>query len=239
MNSPFPKNCSQCPVFESSPFKDIDQDLIDWLANKKEIHTLDKKQQLFIQGDIVEGIFCHFDGLAKIVQKDSNENIRFTRLVLPGDTSGHRSLFIENKYKGSAVVISDKLTACFISKTDMLYLLSKNPSLAKNLIIKISGELSRSEDEVISVKERDIRSRLAYFLFNLSIEYSDLVNQSQYILKSEITKKDIANLLMVADETIIRLMSEMKNEGLISYEKKRIVINDIEKIKIISKIKTL
>ncbi|MDH5230721.1 MAG: helix-turn-helix domain-containing protein, partial [Gammaproteobacteria bacterium] len=66
----------------------------------------------------------------------------------------------------------------------------------------------------------------------------DVYNQTQTILKSEITKKDIANLLMVADETIIRLMTEMRNEGLISYEHKRIVIKNIEKIKIISKIES-
>lgn len=237
MNTPFPKNCTECPVFENSLFNGFSQDLIDWLAERKQIHNLDKKQQLFHQGESVEGIFCHLDGLAKVVQKDSNQNIRFARLVLPGDTSGHRSLFIEKKYKGTAIVISDKLKACFISNEDILFLLSNNASLAKNLIIKISTELNRSEDEVISVKERNVRSRLAYLLFNLGTDYSETTNQSQHILKSEITKKDIASLLMVADETIIRLMSEMKREGLISYKGKRILINDIEKVKTISRIK--
>ena len=238
MNTSFPTSCTECPVFENSLFNGFSQDLIDWLADRKQVHNLDKKQQLFHQGKSVEGIFCHFDGLAKIVQKDVNENIRFTRLVLPGDTSGHRSLFIENKYKGTAIVISDKLKACFISHSDMLFLLSNDVSLAKNIIIKISTELNRSEDEVISVNERNVRSRLAYLLYNLGIDYAETVNQSQYMLKSEITKKDIASLLMVADETIIRLMSEMRREGLISYEGKRILIKDIEKIKSISRIKT-
>ncbi|MDH5231219.1 MAG: Crp/Fnr family transcriptional regulator, partial [Gammaproteobacteria bacterium] len=223
MKIEFPKNCSECPVFASSLFKDLKQDLIDWLAERKQLLRLEKKQELFHQNETVQGIFCHLDGLAKVVQKDSSNNIRFTRLVLPGDTSGHRSLFIENSYKGTAVVVSETLKACFISKVDILFLLSNNASLAKNLIVKISNELTRAEDQVISVKERNVRSRLAYLLYNLSNDYSDVYNQTQTILKSEITKKDIANLLMVADETIIRLMTEMRNEGLISYEHKRIV----------------
>ena len=157
-------------------------------------------------------------------------------MVLPGDTSGHRSLFVENEYKGTAIVISDNLKACFVSNADMLYLLSNNPSLAKNLIIKISTELNRSEDEVISVREKNVRSRLAYLLYSLANEYADINDESQYILKSEITKKDIASLLMVADETIIRIMSEMKCEEIISYEGKRILINDINKIRTLSRI---
>ena len=236
MNTPFPENCTKCPVFATSLFKDLDQGLIGLLAEKRRVYSLDKKQQLFEQGELVEGIFCHLDGLAKVVQTDAEGKIRFTRLVLPGDTSGHRSLFIENKYKGTAIVISDALKACFISQTDMLFLLSNNASLAKNLIVKISNELNRSEDEVISVKERNVRSRLAYLLYNLSSSYSEALDSSRCILKSEITKKDIANLLMVADETVIRLMSEMRNEGIISYAEKRIVIDDLEMIKTMSRI---
>ena len=231
-------NCYFCPVFKNSLFKDFDEPLTTWLSNKKKMLDLNKKDVLFNQGEPVEGLFCHLEGIAKVDQKDEKGNIKFTRLVLPGDTSGHRSLFIEKEYKGTAVVISENLKACFINNSDILQLISNNPSMAKNLIIKISQELNRSELEVISVKEKNVRCRLAYLLYNLATEYAEEIDQSQRVLKSEITKKDIAGLLMVANETVIRLMSEMKSEGLISYEDKRIVINDIDKIKVISRINT-
>lgn len=231
-----PNTCSECPVLKNSLFKDFNQDLIDHLASKRQFHVLEKHDVLFNQGQDVEGIFCHLDGLALVVQKDVNGNARFSRLVLPGDTSGHRSLFIDNQYKGSTIVISKNLKACFIRKAEILYLLSNNASLARNLIIKISEELNRSENEAISFKERNVRSRLANLLYDLGNEYADHCGQSQRIIKSEITKKDIASLLMVANETVIRLMSEMKSEGLISYEAKRIKINDMEKMRIMSRI---
>lgn len=238
MNSTHPNNCNDCPVFKTSLFKDFNLEQINWLASKKKAHNLNKKDTLFSQGQNVEGIYCHLDGLAKVTQTNSAGDVQFTRLVFPGDTSGHRSLFIENKYKGTALVISNHLQACFISNSDILFLLSHNPSLAKNLIIKISAELNRTEDEVISVKKRNVRSRLAYLLYSLGNKYAEEINSSQRLIKYEISKKDISSLLMVANETIIRLMSEMKNEGLVSYEGKRILINDIDKIKTLSRIKT-
>ena len=227
----FPKDCRDCPVWKKSLFRDFKPDLIQWVTERKKTVTLNKKEILFSQGQDVEGIFCHLNGLAKVVQKDSDGNIRFSRLVLPGDTSGHRSLFIETQYKGTADVLSDTLQACYIPKADILFLLSNNASFAKNLVIKISSELIRSEEEQISVKEKTVRSRLAQLLCELCDAHSDKINDSQFLIKSEITKVDIASFLAVANETIIRLMSEMKSEDLIGYEGKKIVINDIEQLK--------
>ncbi|NOZ53332.1 MAG: Crp/Fnr family transcriptional regulator [Gammaproteobacteria bacterium] len=231
-----PENCHGCPVWKKSLFKDFDPGLLDWLKKRKVWCNFTKKDRLFNQGQVVEGIFCHLSGLAKVVQKDGKAKIRFSRLVLPGDTSGHRSLFIEQKYKGTADAISDNVQACFILKSDILYLLSNNASFAKNLVIKISTELKRSEEQQISVKEKTVRARLAHVIYYLCNEYSDQINEEQFVIRSEITKKDLASLLLVANETVIRLMSEMKTEGLISYQDKKIVINDLDKIKKLSRL---
>lgn len=209
--------------------------MVLWVSDKKQTVTLKKKDVLFSQGQDVEGIFCHLSGLAKVVQKDTEGNVRFSRLVLPGDTSGHRSLFIETKYKGTADVISDTLQACYIPKADILYLLSNNASFAKNLIIRISSELIRLEEEQITAKEKTVRARLAQLLYELCEAHAEPINGNQLLIQAEITKVDIASFLSVANETIIRLMSEMKSEGLISYQGKKILINDLAKLKTLSK----
>jgi len=230
----FPKDCRVCPVWKKSLFKDFEPDLIQWVTERKKTCTLNKKEVLFNQGQSVNGIFCHLSGLAKVVQKDNDGNIRFSRLVLPGDTSGHRSVFIENRYKGTADVLSDTLQACYIPKEDILYLLSHSASFAKNLVIKISSELIRSEEEQISAKEKTVRGRLAQLLCELCEAHSDPINDNRYLIKSEITKVDIASCLAVANETIIRLMSEMKSDELIGYEGKKIIIKNLPQLQRIS-----
>lgn len=226
----FPQNCQDCPVWKKSLFRDFDASLISWLEDRKKPYSLKKKQVLFSQGQQVHGIFCHLSGLARVVQKDDGGRVRFSRLVMPGDTSGHRSLFIETIYKGTTDVISDELQACLISREDILHLLAGNASFARNLVVKIATELQRSEEDHISVKEKTVRGRLALLLCELSRDFSEKINETQYLIKSEITKKDIASLLSVANETVIRLMSEMKSEGLISYLDKKLLVLDIERL---------
>jgi len=226
-----PENCQFCPVWKKSLFKDFDSDLLLWVAEKKKSVELKKKDVLFFQGDAVKGIYCHLTGLSKVVQLDQESNIRYSRFVLPGDTSGHRSLFVEAKYKGSASVVSNTLQACFIPKQDILHLLDNHVGFAKNLVKKISTELLRSEEDAISAREKTVRARLLQLLYTLGSEYSDKIDDKQYLFKCEITKRDIANLLMVANETVIRLMSSMKSEKLISYQDNKILIADMEKLR--------
>ena len=177
------------------------------------------------------GMYCHMDGLVKVTQKDKQGNIRFSRLVMPGDTSGHRSIFVEDRYKGTAQVISDDFHACFIKKEDIMHLFTHDVSFAKNLVVKISHEVLRSEQEQIAVKESSVRSRLAQLLCQLCEEFADNINESQYLIKSAITKKELSQILSVASETMIRQMSDMKSEGLIDYQEKQILINDLSKLR--------
>jgi len=228
----FPEDCRDCRIWTKSLFRDFDPKMIEWFVERKKITRFAKKDALFKQGHDITGIYCHMSGMAKVAQKDASNKIQFTRLVLPGDTSGHRSLFVESSYKGTAYVISDQLICCFIPKNEILFLLANQSSFAKNLVIKIATELRRSEKNQISVKEKSVRSRFAELMYDLCIEYSEQISEKQFLLKSELSKREIASLLAVANETVIRLMSDMKAENLIAYRDKKILIVDIDKLKI-------
>lgn len=80
-----------------------------------------------------------------------------------------------------------------------------------------------------------MRGRLAQLLFNLCKAYSQQLDDKHYLINAEITKVEIAGFLSVANETIIRLMSEMKSEGLISFHGKKIIVNDLGRLQAIAK----
>lgn len=230
----FPVDCQSCPVWKKSLFVDLEPQLIMWLTERKQTCALKNKDILFKQGEVVAGMYCHLDGLVKVEQKDNEDNggsVRFARLVMPGDSSGHRSIFIAQHYKGTAEVISETFQACFIKKDDIMHLFAEDVSFAKNLVVKISNEVLRSQQKQIAVKGRSVRSQLAQLLSELCEEYSEKISDSQYLIKTVITKKELAEILSIASETMIRQMSEMKSEGLIGYQGKQIIVNDINKIR--------
>ena len=230
MEEDFPKDCADCPVWKQSLFVDLEPGLIAWITDRKKAYVFGNRDVVFRQGQEVDGIYCHLRGLVKVVQTDERGKTRFSRLVLPGDTSGHRSLFIENTYKGTAEVVSETLHACYIPKDDILHLLSNNTFFARNLLVKITRELGRAEEARKAVEKQPVRARLARLLWDLSVEYSEDIDGQRVAIKSVITKREIAGILSVAHETVIRLMSEMKAEGVIGYEGRKIIVNDRKKM---------
>lgn len=223
-------HCQSCPVWKQSIFRRLESELLDTLAQEKTALALEEGQELFVQGQAAEGIFCLAEGLIRVQQKSPKGRSRFIRLALPGETAGHRSIFIDKTYKGTAKVISKEAKACFISKNSVLSLLATSAEFAKRLVQRMAAELNRSEEDRLAVKERTVRSRLAELLEVLGQRYAENTSTRSALLKSELSKVELAGILGVADETVIRLMSELKNDGLIEYRDRRIHILDSERL---------
>jgi CRP-like cAMP-binding protein len=146
-------------------------ELRTWLAPRLEKKSLKKGDVLFSQGDLVKGIYLHLEGLTKITQADEKGALEFSRLVVPGDTSGHRSLFLEETYKGTAEVLSPTSEVVFIRIEDITSLLSKSLSFTKSIIVKISTELRRSEEQHVQKTKKSVRGRVADLILNLCDNY--------------------------------------------------------------------
>ena len=232
--SPYQKSCASCPIWTKSLFQSLPADAIHELIEQKQSLTLKRNQQLFLQGEETRGLFCISAGLIRIEQRGSSEKSRFIRLAVPGDTAGHRSVFVDKAYKGTAAVISESAEACFIPKSVLLSLIGAFPEFALRLVQKIATELDRSEEDRIAIKERTVRSRLAEILLSLAKRYADRTSDNSAILKSELSKVDLARMLSVADETVIRLMTEFKNDGVIEYSDRRIHVLNADRLNKIS-----
>ena len=187
-------------------------------------------EPLFEQGQPVGGLFCIAEGLIRVRQRGKQVKPRFVRLVLPGDTAGHRSLFTEEHFKGTATVISERVSVCFVPSGTILTLIGSSTEFAKSLLKRLSGELDRAEEDQVATKEKSVRGRLAQLIWTLCESYSESGSGGTRVLRSEISKVDIARMLSVADETVIRLMTEFKRDGVIDYSGRRIRIISAKKL---------
>jgi CRP/FNR family transcriptional regulator, polysaccharide utilization system transcription regulator len=185
---------------------------------------------LFRQGEEVKGLFLVEDGVLKIVQRNRTGKIVFSRLAFPKDTVGHRSIFIQKTYSGTAEILSASAKVYFFPAEKISSLLAGNAGFARQLIIKIAKELQRAEEEQIQTKEKTAHERLSGFLYEVGQNYAEKSSDGRLIFKSAISKKNIAQSLLLADETVIRLMADLESEKIIGYENKKIVIVDSKKL---------
>ena len=117
---------------------------------------------------------------------------------------------------------------------DVLKLFSENSVFARSLIVKLAGELDRSVTEQIQMKELSSFARLCQLLEGLFENFSEVQNDAK-VLRSAISKVDIARLLSVADETVIRWMADLKREEIVDLRDRRLVLLNPAKLRAYAK----
>jgi CRP-like cAMP-binding protein len=103
------------------------------------------------------------------------------------------------------------------------------PTVTLQIMKKMSQEISASENRNAAMSQKNVRERLAELLLELKQSYG--INENgRYRLDIRLTREEIASMVGTANETIIRFISEFKDEGLIQQEGKVIYLVDEKRL---------
>lgn len=218
-------HCQNCSSRASSIFCDLQGQDLEKLDNHKISNKYKKGQTLFFQGNPPFGIFCVNQGKVKIahVGPDGKESI--LRIASNGDILGHRSLFSEEHYSATATAIEDSVV-CFIDKKYILKAIEESPTIAVNVISGLSRDMGLAEARISSMSNKNVRERLAELLITLKGSFGKKIKTGEEVLDIKLSREEMASMIGVANETLIRFLSEFKDEGLIDQTGKTIIIKD-------------
>jgi len=88
--------------------------------------------------------------------------------------------------------------------------------------------LGRAEQTITDLAQKPVRERLAEGLLFLKETYGFEPNSS--VISVVLSREDLANLVGTATETVIRLLSELKNDKIVAFEGKKIQILDMPRL---------
>ncbi len=226
-----PKNnidCEHCDVRGKGIFCEIESLALTQVSDRKVTNAYKKGHTIFFQGNPPFGLYCVNSGKIKVskIGNDGKESI--IRIATGGDVLGHRSLFSDESYTATATVIEDA-TICFIDKKFIYKCIQDEPSVALNLIQKLSREMGSAEAKAASMSQKNVRERLAE-LFLMLLKTYGVQEKNRTKLDIKLTREEIASMVGTANETVIRFISEFKDEGLIEQDGKTIYILDEKKL---------
>jgi CRP-like cAMP-binding protein/CheY-like chemotaxis protein len=199
------------------------------LSEEREIRHVQKKEEIFREGSYPKGVYFISKGKVKIFQKNSQGKELITSLLKEGDFFGFLSLMSDEPYHHSAVAM-ENTEIYMIPKDDFFALLYKNADVAKKFIELLSNNVKESEQHLLSLAYHSVRKRLAETLVNLSDKYKEN-NQQEFSMK--VSREDLANLVGTAIETVIRTLSDFKEENFIAISGSNITILDYNKLKML------
>ncbi|HDG98938.1 MAG TPA: Crp/Fnr family transcriptional regulator [Desulfobacterales bacterium] len=206
-------------------FKGLQEGQLSDLAEIAVEKHFSKGQIIFLEGDEGKGFFVVYSGLVKIYKISSEGKEKILRLVKPHDIFGPVPLFSGETYPASADAMKST-KAFFFPRNVFINLIKKNPDIALNMLDALSDRLRQFTIQVEDLSLKEIPGRLATYFLQVSKEES-----RSDVFTLEITKAQIANLLGTTPETLSRVLSRMREAGIIEDKGKKIKILDIESLK--------
>lgn len=223
------KTCDKCPSRDAGIFCSLNRDALDDISDHKVMNNYKKGQTIFFQGNPPLGLYCVSTGKIKITRTCNDGKESIVRIVGPGDVLGHRSLFSKEKYEATATVLEDA-SICFIEKNYIYEAIQKHPSIAMAMIEKLSRDMGMAEKKSAAMFQKNARERLADLFVEFSEDYGvKLGNRIKIDIR--LSRDEIASIIGSAHETVIRLISEFKDEGILELEGKTIFVKDMMKLR--------
>lgn len=219
-------NCDMCESRGKGIFCDLEHLPLTEVSRNKVMNTYKKGQVIFFQGNPPFGLYCVNSGKIKISKMGNDGKEAIVRLASGGDVLGHRSLFSNENYTATATALEDT-AICFLDKKFIFKAIQEQPTVAMNIIQKLSKEMGTAETRSASMSQKTVRERLAELLITLGKSYG-VVENGRTRLDIKLTREEMASMIGTTNETVIRFMSELKDEGVIEQEGKIIFIKNDE-----------
>jgi len=195
---------------------------------RKEVLVFKKGDILFREEGKPNGIHCLREGKLKIFKHGSDGREHITRLAFPGEFVGMKAILTGTPYSVSAQALEDSVT-CFIPKAEFFSLTIRYPEFTSALIGCLSQQLVDAEAKMVALAHKPVKQRLAETLLYLYQQIERRQGRRE-ILYLNLTRQDLANIIGTAQETVIRLLADWKDQHILEIKGRKIFVLDDQKL---------
>ena len=151
-----------------------------------------------------------------------------THIYGPGEFFGYFPLISDQPYNDNAIAMDDTELR-LIPKEDFKLLLFNNRDFTAQFIKMLANETSRTEEQLIELAYSSVRRKVA----NALMAFYDAQSRESENEKEVITasRDDLASSAGTAKETLIRTLSDFKDEDLIEIDSGNIRILDPQSLR--------
>jgi len=222
----------QCQIKENTIFFDLSEEQLDCFKDVVKNSAYRKKETIYLEGEPCTGFYVIRTGRVKLIRSSRDGKEQILKILQAGELFG-MEVFHEGKHHSNTAIAMDDGDLCFVSRVDFFRILSKEPSIARKVIVALSRELNQAYEKIGSMGLMNAREKMANLLCTLASEYG-VAENGTVRLQLTLSRMEIAELLGITQETSIRLLKGFKDEGLIDIRRKEILINSLEQLKEVS-----
>lgn len=223
-------SCDNCLLSADSIFKHLTTEEHALVEKEKVCNTYKRGSVIYHEGSRTNGFYCINSGVIKIFKTGIDGREQIIAFAQKGGIVGYRSI-LSNELACSSAKVIDEATLCFIPGETLIKLVKTNGNFSMAIMQQTCRELGEANSFITDIAQKTVRERLAEVLLNLK-ETFDL--DEEQVLKISLTREELANIVGTATESVIRLLSEFKQDKLIDLNGRKIKILDVKTLEKIS-----
>lgn len=186
-------------------------DSLKQLSEQRDLRFYKKKDDIYKEGSYPKGIYFVSKGKIKAYHAAESGKELITELYKEGDFFGYIPLLQDRPYSGSATALEDS-EVYMLPREDFFELIYKNAEVSRKFIGILSNNLHENEKQLVKLAYHSVRKRVAEALVRLSDTYK---KEKDHTFSMNISREDLANMVGTATETVIRTLSDFKEDKLI------------------------
>jgi CRP/FNR family cyclic AMP-dependent transcriptional regulator len=194
---------------------------IKHLSENREVRHYKKKDIVFREGEYPRWLYFVESGKVKIFKTSEDGRELIVKVAQQGDFLGFLALFKEDAYPESAAALDD-CSIKLVPKQDFAALVFGNRDVNARFIKMLASHIAEREQQLIELAYNSVRKRVATALTHLCDQSGPIIH---------LLREDLAALAGTAKETLIRTLTDFKNEGMVDIKDGVITVLKVEKMR--------
>jgi CRP-like cAMP-binding protein len=221
-------DCSKCESRDNSIFCQLEEASLNEVSDHKIMNAFKRGQVLFHEGNPAFGVYCISEGKVKLTKTSENGKETMLRIAGPGDLIGFQHI-VENGLNDVTATALEETKICFLDRVFLQNLVKEENSCAMELLAHLAKDMTALQDRVNGFQSKNVRERVAYMLLDLAERYGSDSKEGRR-LGIQLSREDMASMLGVATETLIREISQLREEGVIEQDGKTLILVDMKSL---------
>lgn len=199
---------------------------LNQLSSDRSVKKFKKKEVIFYESNLPHGLFFINSGKVKTYKTNNDGKEYITGLFKAGDFIGYMALLEDTNYTESAMAMEES-EICMIPKQDFFKLINSNRDVSNRFIKMMSNNLIEIEERLLKLAYNSVRKRVAEALIFLKDKFEEDKDGN---FNMSISREDLANIVGTSPESVIRTLSDFKEEGLIEIKASNITLINVPKL---------
>jgi len=225
--------CRDCGFYQiglSMGLDSADTMLLDRYVKRK--HMLKRGQILYRAGEEFTCVYAIRSGSVKTYISTDDGRLQITGFHIPGELLGLNAMD-EKRYNCEAMAL-ETTSVCEISLDCFEELARQIPSAHYQMLRMMSREIKLNQELMLLLGKKNAEERLATYLLALSRRFA-LRNYSPTRFNLSMSRGDIGDYLGIAEETVSRIFTRFQEEGVVTTERRHIILNDLQRLSAIAR----